>query len=108
MNRGATAIERRGLIAMAIVLLIAVAAIAVWRGDRPSELSEPTEETLSVAARADSIARADSVAAASTVKSAARRSKKSTKSKTKAPRKNRDIRGEEIPKPQYQTPQNER
>ena len=56
-----TALERRGLIALAIILVVAVTAIAAWRGS----VHPPTSDTLSapeLIAEVDSAARADSLA----------------------------------------------
>ena len=76
---GTTAIERRGLIALAAILVASVAAIAVWRGDTAADAAQgPAEATGSEAVEAVTReARADSVASA-----AARRNKPAKRHKT--------------------------
>lgn len=58
----ASATERRGLIALALILVTAVAAIALWRGNLlpgavPATASPEMVRSVESAARADSLAR---------------------------------------------------
>ena len=68
---GPTAIERRGLIALAIVLVAAVAAIGSWRGSNPPTPSEAASEV--------EMAEVENAASVDSVSSNANEKKKSRK-----------------------------
>lgn len=81
-----TALERRGLIALAIILVVAVTAIAVWRDERHPYASDPVAAP-ELIAEVDSAARADSLASVAGKKQQTKMSRRSSGRKTvkKAP-----------------------